>query len=302
MRVLIVGCGYVGLPLGAELVKQGHEVFGARRTNTAEAERKAAGIQPLAIDITRPEEAAKLPAPFDWVVNCVSSDKGGVEEYRQVYLNGTRNLIEWLAPAPPKKFVYTSSTSVYGQTDGSLVKETSAVEPASETSKVLVAAEKLLLGAVAERKFPAVILRVAGIYGPGRGHLFLQYLRNEAKIAGPGDRFINMIHRDDLAGVIIAALKNGRPGEIYNAADDEPVAQIHFFRWLSETLGKWMPPFAEAENGDRKRGVTNKKVSNRRLKMELGYQFKYPTFRQGYTAEIMRLERAGKLDIKLEPR
>ena len=112
-----------------------------------------------------------------------------------------------------------------------------------------------------------------------------------------------MIQRDDLVGIIIAALKNGRPGEIYNAVDDEPVAQVHFFRWLSETLGKWMPPFAaEPENGDRKRGVTKKKVSNRRLKMELGYQFKYPTFRQGYTAEIMRLERDGKLDIKLEPR
>jgi len=220
-----------------------------------------------------------------------------------VYLNGTRNLIEWLAPAPPKKFVYTSSTSVYGQTDGALMKETSPTEPASETGKVLVEAEKLLLGAMAERKFPAVILRVAGIYGPGRGHLFLQYLRNEAKIAGQGERLINMIQRDDLVGIIIAALKNGRPGEIYNAVDDEPVAQVHFFRWLSETLGKWMPPFAaELEDGDRKRGVTNKKVSNRRLKMELGYQFKYPTFRQGYTAEITRLEREGRLDIKLESR
>ena len=154
---------------------------------------------------------------------------------------------------------------------------------------------------MAERKFPAVILRVAGIYGPGRGHLFLQYLRNEAKIAGKGERLINMIHRDDLVGAIIAALKSGCAGEIYNAVDDEPVAQIHFFRWLSETLGKWMPPFTtEVENGDRKRGLTNKKVSNRKLKMELGYQFKYPTFRQGYTAEIMRLERAGQLNIVRE--
>ena len=303
MRVLIVGCGYVGLPLGAELARQGHEVFGVRRTNAAEAGLKAGGIHPLVADITKPGDLSALPVPFDWVVNCVSSAKGGVEEYREVYLNGTRNLIEWLAASPPKKFVYTSSTSVYGQTDGSQVKETSATEPASETSKVLVETEKLLLVAAREKKFPAVILRVAGIYGTERGHLFQQYLKNEAKIAGKGERLINMIHRDDLVGVIIAALKNGRAGEIYNAVDDEPVTQIHFFRWLSETLGKWMPPFAAGDgNGDRKRGVTNKKVSNRRLKMELGYQFKYPTFRQGYTAEILRLEREGKLDIKLEPR
>ncbi len=148
-----------------------------------------------------------------------------------------------------------------------------------------------------------MILRVAGIYGPERGHLFLQYLKNEARIPGQGERIINMIHLDDVVGVIIAALKNGRAGEIYNAVDDEPVAQIHFFRWLSETLGKWMPPFATpGEEPERKRALTNKKVQNRRLKMELGYQFKYPNFRKGYTAEILRLDRAGRLNIEPEPR
>ena len=303
MRVLIVGCGYVGLPLGVELVKQGHEVFGLRRSPEGEADIIAAGLNPLVADITRPEDLAKLPGPFDWVVNTVSSSKGGEEDYRQVYLEGTRNLIEWLAPTPIKKFIYTSSTSVYGQTDGSVVKETSPTEPAGPTSRLLVETEKLLLDAAAASKFPAVILRVAGIYGPERGHLFLQYLRDEARIAGKGDRLINMIHRDDLVHVILAALKSGRPGEVYNAVDDEPVAQIHFFRWLSETLGKWMPPFAtEEENAGRKRGLTQKKVSNRKLKMELGVALKYPTFRQGYTAEITRLDRAGQLDIKPEPR
>ena len=303
MRVLIVGCGYVGLPLGAELVRQGHEVFGLRRSVEGCDELKAAGIQPLAGDITRPEDLAGLPAPFDWVVNTVSSSKGGAEEYRSVYLDGTRHLIDWLAGTPLKKFVYTSSTSVYGQADGSLVKEDAPAEPASETSRLLVETENLLVTAVRERKFPAVILRVAGIYGPERGHLFQQYLRNEARIAGKGDRILNMIHREDLVTAIMAALKSGRSGEIYNASDDEPVAQIHFFRWLSETLGKNMPPFAtEAENAQRKRGLTNKKVSNRKLKMELGVQLKFPTFRQGYTAEILRLDREGKLNLDPAPR
>ncbi len=289
MRVLIVGCGYVGLPLGVELVGQGHEVFGLRRSSAGESELVAGGLKPLAADITRPEDLAKLPPSFDWVVNAVSSTKGGADEYREVYLHGTRNLLEWLRAAPPKKFVYTSSTSVYGQNDGSLVEETSPAEPASMTSRLLVEAEKLLLEAAQARQFPAMILRVAGIYGPGRGHLFLQYLRHEAKIAGRGKRLINMVHRDDLVGAIVAALKQGRPGEIYNVVDDEPVAQIHFFRWLSETLGKEMPAFAaETAEAERKRGRTNKRVSNRKLKKELAYQFKYPTFRQGYAAEIQR--------------
>ncbi len=303
MRVLIVGCGYVGVPLGAELVRQGHEVFGLRRSPAGEAELVAAGIRPLTGDVTKPADLAGLPGPFDWVVNTVSSTKGGAEEYREVYLHGTRNLLEWLAPTPLKKFVYTSSTSVYGQTDGSAVKETSPTEPDSLSSQLLVETERLLVAAAAEKKIPAVILRVAGIYGPERGHLFLQYLKNEARIAGDGSRLLNMIHRDDVVGAIIAALKNGRAGEIYNTVDDEPVAQIHFFRWLSEALGKWMPPFAtEAENTGRKRGLTHKKVQNRKLKMELGYQFKHANFRLGYTAEMIRLEKEGKMDFGPEPR
>jgi nucleoside-diphosphate-sugar epimerase len=299
MRVLIVGCGYVGLPLGAELVKQGHEVFGLRRGTGAEADFKAAGITPLTADITKAEQLAQLPARYDWVVNCVSASGGGAAEYREVYLQGTRNLVEWLGAAPPKKFVYTSSTSVYGQDDGSLVKESSSTEPAVETGKILVETERVLLAAARERKFPAVVLRLAGIYGPDCGFWFKQYLSNEARIEGNGSRILNMIHRDDVVGVIIAALKSGRPGEVYNAVDDEPVSQLGFFQWLSGPLGKELPPAApEDAEGVSKRGVTNKKVSNRRLKMELGYQFKYPTFRQGYTAELIRLDRSGELAAK----
>jgi nucleoside-diphosphate-sugar epimerase len=303
MRVLIVGCGYVGLPLGIELVRLGHEVFGLRRSADHQEELRRHGIQPLVADITRSSDLSALPGKFDWVVNLVSSTRGGVEEYRSVYYDGTRNLMEWLRAAPPKKFVYTSSTSVYAQADGSAVKESSPAEPIVETSKVLVETERLLLDAAKNSAFPAVVLRVAGIYGPERGHLFLQYLKNQAKMSDKGERLLNMIHRDDVIGIILAALKDGRAGEIYNVVDDEPVREITFFTWLSESLGKWMPPFATPEeNANRKRGQTNKKVSNRRLKMELGYQFKHPTFRQGYTAEIDRLEKAGELNIELEPR
>ncbi len=299
MRVLIVGCGYVGLPLVAELVKQGHEVVGLRRSTGTEADFKAVGIKPLTGDITKAERLAQLPGGYDWVVSCVSASGGGEEEYREIYLQGTRNLVEWLGAAPPKKFVYTSSTSVYGQNDGSLVKESSVTEPAVETGKILVETEQVLLEAARQRKFPAVILRLAGIYGPDRGYWFKQYLSNDARIEGNGSHILNMIHRDDVVGAIIAALKSGRPGEVYNAVDDEPVTQLGFFQWLSGPLGKELPPSAP-ENAEvvRKRGVTNKKVSNRRLKMELGYQFKYPTFRQGYTAELIRLDRSGDLEVK----
>ena len=294
MRVLIVGCGYVGVPLGAELVRLGHEVFGLRRNLSAESELKTAGIQPLFGDVTKPNELKNLPHDFDWVVNCVAAG-GDVENYREVYFNGTINLFEWLAPNPPKKFVYTSSTSVYAQNDGSQVKESSPTEPAAETSKILVDTEKVLLDAAAQKKFPAVVLRVAGIYGPDRGHWFKQFLKDAAHIEGDGARFLNMIHRDDLVGCIIAALKNGRVGEIYNAVDDEPVSQLRFFQWLAQAVDKPLPPsMPENPDDNRKRGVTNKRVSNRKLKMELGHRFKYPTFRQGYSAELLRIDRAAQ--------
>src|SRR5277367_3035037 len=183
MRVLIVGCGYVGVPLGAELVRLGHEVFGLRRNPSAENELKSVGIQILIGDVTKPETLAKLSHEFDWVVNCVAAG-GDAENYREVYFNGTKNLIEWLAPNLPKKFVYTSSTSIYAQNDGSQVKESSPTEPISETSKILVETEKVLLEAFQQKKFLAVILRVAGIYGPDRGHWFKQFLKNEATMEG----------------------------------------------------------------------------------------------------------------------
>jgi nucleoside-diphosphate-sugar epimerase len=298
MRVLIVGCGYVGLPLGAGLVRQGHEVFGLRRS--AAEELQAAGIKPLLADITQPESLKDLPRNFDWVVNCVAAG-GDAKNHRQIYLEGNRNLVTWLADSQLKKIIYTSSTSVYGQNDSSVVTEESPVEPEADTAKVLVEAEKLLLdeggsgGRSPHHKFSVVILRVAGIYGPQRGHWFRQFLKGEARIEGDGSRFLNMIHRDDVVGCIIAALERGTPGEIYNAVDDEPVTQLKLFEWLAATLGKPMPQSVSEEAGFvRKRGVTNKRVSNRKLKTELGYQFQHPDFRGGYGAELTRLVRAGR--------
>src|SRR5882724_1463153 len=242
MRVLVVGCGYIGMPLGAELSRLGHEVIGLRRTSIAGAEMDSAGISPLKADITKLNELTRLPSDFDWVVNCVASSGGGADAYRAVYLQGNRNLIEWLRPNLPGKFIYTSSTSVYGQTDGSWLDEDSPTEPATETSKILVETENVLLNTAPHEGFPAVVLRVAGIYGPDRGHYFKQFKSGEARISGNGGRLINMIHRDDVVGAIIAALNKAGTGRVYNAVDDEPVTQHDFFQWLATSLGKPLPP------------------------------------------------------------
>jgi nucleoside-diphosphate-sugar epimerase len=288
MRALIVGCGYVGLALGAELAREGHEVFGLRRNSDGSADLTSVGITLLVGDITRLETLKDLPATYDWVVDCASSSGGGAEEYRAVYLQGARNLVSWFGGSAPRKFVYTSSTSVYGQTDGSLVTESSATEPEAQTARVLVAAEKVLFEAAQNQSFPAVILRLAGIYGPGRGYWLLQFLKGQAQMEGDGDRMLNMIHRDDVAGAIIAALKNGHPGSVYNVVDNEPASQLELFRWLSARLNQTLPA-SGPEEAARRRGLTNKKVSNQKLRAELGYRLKYPSFREGFSAELARL-------------
>jgi len=287
MRVLIIGCGYVGVPLGSRLAAAGHEVIGLRRDASTRDHLAAAGIQLLEGDITRPETLARIAPRFDAVINTVSSSRGGPEEYRAVYLDGTRNLLRWLEPHPPARYLYTGSTSVYAQSDGSWVTEEDRTEPDSPTSRVLVETEEELRRAFLSRGFPAVILRVAGIYGPERGHLFKQFLRGEAVMREDGAAWINSVHVDDVSGAAAHLLTAGEPGGIYNVADNEPVTQRQFFAWLSAALGKPMPPSAPADPG-RKRGLTNKRVSNAKLR-STGYVFLRPTFREGYTTEMRRL-------------
>lgn len=268
MRVLILGAGYVAQPLTAALTAAGHDFLAVNRT--------------LGVDITKPDDLKKLSRHWDCVINTVSSNKGDAEAYRRVFLEGTRNVIAWLSESKIQNYVYTSSTSVYGQIDGSIVDENTPTEPVTETGKILVDTEQLLRGS------SAIILRLAGIYGPERGHLFRQCLAGKAVVTGNGSRYINMIHRDDVVRAIMAAVERGDPGEIYNVADDEPVTELQFFQWLSKTLNRPMPPFA-AELPSRKRGFTNKRVSNRRLREELRCQLEFPNFRVGYASEIQRL-------------
>jgi nucleoside-diphosphate-sugar epimerase len=289
MKVLIVGCGYVGLALGAELGRCGHLVFGMRRNPAAGSELRSAGIQPLFADIANAESLDELPRDFDWVVNCAGSGGGAPEDYRRLYLQGTRNLIEWLRLIPLKKFVYTSSTSVYAQDDGSLVDESAPTEPKAETGRILVETEQTLLKSAHTAGIPAVVLRLAGIYGPGRGFYLREFLQGQARLEGSGQRFVNMIHRDDVAGAIIAALERGQPGGVYNVCDDEPATLRSVYAWLGEKLKLPLPPSTPVDPySRRRRGATNKRISNHRLRIELGYTLKFPTFREGFAAELAR--------------
>jgi nucleoside-diphosphate-sugar epimerase len=280
---LIVGCGYVGLEAGRQWAARGAHVEGVRRSAADAEDLKAAGIVLRVGDVTRREDVLGWPGEWDVVVNAVSSSRGGAEVYRKVYGEGTEHLLGWMAGGRVGRYVHLSSTSVYGQVDGSWVDESSATAPASETSRLLVATEQRLIEAYGSSGLPASVLRVAGIYGPGRGHQLQQLLRSEARIQGDGTRWVNMVHRDDVASAIRIVSESGSPGRIYNVVDDEPVAQGDFVLWLAREYGLPLPPVAtEEENAARKRGLTHKRVRNTRLRSETAWQPAYPTFREGY--------------------
>ena len=282
-KILIIGCGYVGMPLGELLARKGHHVFGLRRSADADPDLQSRGITPIHADIT--SDLTHLDPNFDAIVNLVSSTKGGIDDYRRVYLEGTRNILNWLSNSarPAQLYLYTSSTSVYAQTDGSWVTENSPAHPDSPTSQILLETERELLSS--NRPFPIFILRASGIYGPGRGHLFKQFLRGEATMRDDGSAWINMIHVHDLAAAIAHFIENpSLPPGIYNTTDNQPVTQRDFFQWLATQLNRPMPPPAPTAPV-RKRGLTNKRVSNAKLRAT-GFQFTHPTFREGYTPEL----------------
>jgi nucleoside-diphosphate-sugar epimerase len=289
MRILIVGCGYLGTAVGKLLVSQDHEVFGLRRTFNGAGDLIENGITPLTANIIQREALDDLPSDFDYVITTVSSSSSGPD----VYLQGTRNLIDWLSPAPPKKYIYTSSTSVYSETDGSAVTEATPVARDKPSTAILVEVEDTLLKAAVSAGFPAVILRLSGIYGPGRGHLFKQFVAGHAGIGSDDNlRFLNMIHRDDAASAIVAAMERGAPGRIYNITDDQPVRLGNFLFYLAAQLKRNLhltSPAAPEPPARRKRAITSKRVSNARARAELAWTLQYPTYIEGYAAEIKQI-------------
>ncbi len=282
-RVLIAGCGYVGTALGRRLVAEGHRVYGVRRPGGVPDGLRASGIEPLFADLSRGEDLKRLPRDWDWVVQCAAPGGGGHEGYVRTYREITLRLRDWLGEKPPAAWVYVGSTGVYGQSDGSEVDEDSPTEPASVTGRLLVEAECLLVEAAAQG-LPVMRLRAAGIYGPDRNRI-AALQRGELRGRGAGDRFMNLIHRDDLVTAVARVLDRGRAGRVYNAADGMPVLERDFLAWLRTRLGL---PEPSGEGGrepapaGRGRRETNKRIVARRLRTELGWEPRYPGFREGY--------------------
>jgi nucleoside-diphosphate-sugar epimerase len=274
-KTLIVGCGYIGLPLARRLQEQGHEINAwVYSAASAEVLADCRFHRVVAGSVADPLLWNPLAGEFDLVIHAASSGRGGAESYREVFLEGIRQINE---RQPRARRLMVSSTSVYGQAGGETVAEESPAEPVVETGRILREAEEAALGG------GAIVVRSAGIYGPGRSVLFEKFRRGEAIIEGDGLRWINQIHQRDLVAALEHLVHAGEPGQIYNAADDVPVTQRDFYAWCAEFLDRPLPPSGPV-NTQGKRGLTNKRVSNAKLR-RAGWQPIYPSFKEGLAAD-----------------
>jgi nucleoside-diphosphate-sugar epimerase len=267
-RVVIAGCGFVGLQAARLFHAAGWSVLGCTHSAESAAALRSEAFPIRPLDITDGSviaEAGLEPEP-DAVVHCASSGRGGVDQYRRVYLEGARNLMDMLSP---RIMLFTSSTSVYPQIDGEEVTEESAAEPSRETGCILREAENLVLAG------GGTVARLAGIYGPGRSVLLRKFFEGEAVIEGDGGRWINQIHRDDAAAALVVLVQQGRRG-IYNVSDDLPISQRALYEWLAARFDRPIPPSGPIDR-NRKRGWTHKRVANRKLRA-LGWKPRYPSF------------------------
>jgi nucleoside-diphosphate-sugar epimerase len=289
-RTVVLGCGYVGLELGRRLADEGHDVTGVRRSDDGLAAVESAGLTPARADVTDPDSLAGLP-DADWVVFAASSGGRGADAARRVYVEGLRNAIDEYGSraSPPDRLVYTSSTGVYGDHGGDWVDEETPLDPTTEKTRVLAEAERVAVEEAGEAGVDGTVARFAGLYGPDRYRL-------DRYLAGPvTEGYLNMVHRDDAAGAVRFLLDaDAARDDVVLVVDDEPVEKWAFADWLADECGVARPPKRTKEErlddpdlsaAARRRVLTSKRCSNDRLR-ELGYEFAYPTYREGYRAAV----------------
>jgi nucleoside-diphosphate-sugar epimerase len=255
--LLLVGHGYLGSRIARDFTAAGWQVTAVSRSGDESS---------LACDVADFGAVSALPEA-DFIVHCAASGRGGPEAYQQVYVNGCLNLTRRFPGVP---LLFTSSTSVYHQTDGSVVTEESPANPDRETGRLLLEAERVTLDA------GGIVARLAGIYGPERSVILRKFLSGEAVIEEDGRRFLNQIHRDDAARAILHLARSGIRGEVFNVSDSKPLSQLETYQALAALFGLPLPPSGPRDM-QRKRGWTHKQVSNAKLRAS-GWQPEYPSF------------------------
>lgn len=339
MNKLIVGCGYLGLRVARRWLAARHTVAAVTRDAQRAEKLQREGLHAIVGDVCRfrlpggtlvekkgtgtvsgnavwpfmPSPTETVPVPFfSTVLYAVGYDRRSGQSRWDVYVNGLRNVLDAL-PAPPERIIFISSTGVYGEDAGGWVDEDSPCNPTRESGRALLAAEQLLQNhALGSR---AIILRLAGIYGPGR--MRSANLRDEETGTDTAPSYLNLIHVDDAASVVLAAESRAVPPRTYVVSDGHPVERREFLACLARVSGDSGADSQAAQNQGRlekspyeqgrlekssyeqgrlekspydagSRGASSglgKRVNNGRMMRELGVRLAYPTYREGLAAK-----------------
>jgi nucleoside-diphosphate-sugar epimerase len=276
-RVLIAGCGYLGQAAAELFLANDWEVEGWTMSADSAQSLSTKPYPVHAVDVSQADQVRARKGDFDAVIHCASTRGGDADSYRRVYFDGAQNL---LGRFEGSQLLFTSSTSVYAQNDGEWVTEESPAEPKHETGTILRKTEDLVL---ANR---GIVIRLGGIYGSGRSALLKKFLNGDAILDPENDRFVNQIHRDDAAAAIQLLVKRQESaGEIYNVVDDQPILLSECYRWLAAKLNRPLSA-AGRSTSKRKRGDSNKRVSNAKLRA-IGWTPRYPNFAQGMEKSVL---------------
>jgi nucleoside-diphosphate-sugar epimerase len=276
-RALIAGCGYLGQALADLLAANDWDVEGWTISAESAQQLLDRDTRAQSVDISDEKDVAAHKADFDVVVHCASTRGGDVDLYRHVYFDGAQNLRNHFGGA---KFLFTSSTSMYAQINGEIVTEQSPAQPKHETGKILRQAEDLVLAK------NGVVVRLGGIYGPGRSALLKKFLSGDTVVDPSQDRFVNQIHRDDAAmGMCLLLKSSTATGEIYNVVDDRPILLSECYLWLAAKLQRPLA-LSGRSTPTRRRGESNKRVSNAKLR-SIGWVPRYPAFADGMENSVL---------------
>lgn len=291
-RLVIFGCGYVGSAVAKAALAAGARVEALTRNPEKAAALRASGLAKVVVaELGSLEWHAQIaPAP-DFVVNCVSS--GGPDQYWQSYVVGMQSIVSWAAKSGPVgTMVYTSSTSVYPQGDGAVVDETAWAPGATPNGRTISESEVLLKTASPAAIRRHFILRLAGIYGPGRHHLLDQLRTGTETLNGSGEHRLNLAHRDDIVAAILACLSAPETvgTEIFNVADTAPATRAEVVKWLCARLGRPVPAF-DGTTTARRGGapMPDRIISSAKIQQVLGWRPLHPDFRAGFGAILASL-------------
>lgn len=277
MTVLIAGCGDLGTEAGLRFAAAGHEVIGLRRS----PEKLPVEIRGIYADLS--SAVPVIPAEVEIVVGAIAADASTEDAYRAAYVSGLANVLDALErdSVQPRRILFVSSTAVYKDSGGAVVDESTPTEPTRFSGKVLVEAEDLLFSRTRSTLSEAISLRLGGIYGPGRTRLIDQVRSGQAMIPAL-PRHTNRVHRDDAAAMIVhLTTMSQSPDTVYVGVDDHAAEMGDVMRFLATELQCPEPPTGPVTAG----GPGDKRCTNQRLR-GTGFEFTYPTFKDGYRAVL----------------